>query len=107
MPEYLALPAWKSSPTTVDAWVASLSEAAGPVIVRREGSGIAWLEVLPFRLVGYAVVESGHVAAINFEVQGSRQELAVQAINTAAAALGWEVHEDDDDDEADDDPDSD
>jgi len=106
MLEYLALPAWDTPETTVDAWVTQLSETAGPVIVNRESSTVTWLEVAPLRLRAYVVVENGHAAAINFELDAEDAGPASLAITRAAEALGWEVHEDDeetaDDDEDDD-----
>ena len=103
--EYLALPAWQTPPTTVDAWVARLSEAGGPAIVSRESSTVAWLEIAPLRLRGYVVIENGHAAAINFELTAPDPGPATRAIEEAARALGWEVHPDDEDDEDEDDED--
>jgi hypothetical protein len=103
MLEYLALPAWNTPPTRVDAWVAQLSEAGGPVVLTREGSSVAWLEVAPLRLRGYVVMENGHAAAINFELHSQDPEPATRAIQAAAEALGWEIHADDEDDDDDED----
>jgi hypothetical protein len=50
------------------------------------------------------VLENSLAAAINFELHDRDPEPALQAITTAATALGWEIHADDDDD---DDPDQD
>ncbi len=101
MVEYLALPAWKTPPRTVDDWVVALSESGGPVILSRESSTVTWLEVAPIRLRGYVVIENGHAAAINFELHDDHDpNPATRAIQEAATALGWEVHADDDDDEA-------
>ncbi len=103
MVEYLALPAWNTPETTVDAWVVALSESAGPVIVSREGSAAAWLEVAPMRLRGYVLIESGHAAAVNFELRDPDPEPSTRALEAASAALGWELHADEgDEDEADD-----
>jgi hypothetical protein len=103
MLEYLALPAWDTPETTVDAWVAQLSETGGPVIVSREPPEAVWLEVAPLRLRGYVVLENGHAAAINFELHALDPGPATRAIEAAAASLGWEIHADDDDDKKDDD----
>ena len=105
MLEYLALPAWKTPPTTVDAWVDALSKTAGPVIVSRESSTVTWLEVAPLRLRGYVVIENEHASAINFELHDLDPDPATLAIQKAAEALGWEIHLDDDepDDEEEDD----
>ncbi len=106
MPEYLALPAWNTPPTTVDAWVVGLAEAGGPVVVRRESPTVAWLEAAPLRLRGYVMIEDGHATAINFEVHDPDPGgPANRAVEAAAAALGWEVHPDDGEDEAEDDDD--
>jgi hypothetical protein len=101
MIEYLALPAWKTPPTSVDAWVVQLSETGGPVIVSRESPTVAWLEVAPLRLRGYVVIENGHAAAINFELTAHDPDPATRAIEQAAEVLGWEIHEDDEEDEDD------
>ena len=98
MLEYLALPGWKTPPRTVDDWVASLSETGGPVIVTRESSSTAWIEVAPLRLRGYVVIENGNAAAINFELHDPDPGPATKAIEDAATALCWEVHPDDDED---------
>src|SRR4051794_22608142 len=97
--EYLALPGWKTPPTPVDAWVARLSEAGGPVAVSRESSTVCWLEVAPLRLRCYVVIENGHAAAINFELHDPDPAPATQAIEQAAAALGWELDADDEGDD--------
>jgi hypothetical protein len=100
--ELLALPGWQTPPTSLDAWVERLTALAGPVVVTREASDASWLEVGGLRLRGYAVLagRGRDVEAINFELSDPDPTAATQAIRTAAAALGWEVHEDDD--EADD-----
>jgi hypothetical protein len=103
MPEYLAIPAWKTPPTPLDAWVERLTEFAGPVIVRRESSTVAWLEVAPLRVRGYVVIENGHASAINFELSDLDPEPATKALEAAAGALGWELHADDGEDDEDDD----
>jgi hypothetical protein len=105
MLEYLALPAWNSPPTSVDAWVVQLSET-GAVVLSRESSTVTWLEVASLRLRGYVIVESGHATAINFELHAVEPAPATRAIIKAAQALGWEIHADDgedQDDEQDDD----
>lgn len=107
MIELLALPGWQADPRTLDDWVARLSETAGPVIVTRESTGVSWLEVAPLRFRGYAVMEGRHVEAINFELTAPDPEAATRAIESAAEALGWEVHADDPDDEPDDELESD
>jgi hypothetical protein len=99
MVEYLAIPAWNTPPTPLDAWVARLSEVAGPVVVSRESSTVAWLEVASLRLRGYVLIENGDASAINFELHDSDPETAFEALESAASTLGWEIHADEDDDE--------
>jgi hypothetical protein len=100
MIELLALPGWQASATTLEEWVARLSEAAGAVEVTRESSGVAWLEVRGLRLRGYAVIEAGeHVEAVNFELTAPDPGPAARAVAEAAAALGWEVHQEDEEED--------
>ncbi len=106
MLEYLALPAWNTPPTSVESWVAELSEA-GPVIVTRESSTVTWLEIAPIRLKAYVVVENGNASAINFELHALDPAPSTRAIVKAAETLGWELHEDDGTDEDDEDEDDD
>ena len=107
MTEYLAIPAWQTPPTPIDAWVGRLAEASGaPVGLTREGSGVAWLELAPLRVRGYVQVENGQAAAINFELHALDPGPAARVLEAAAAALGWELHADDED-EADEDDDQD
>jgi hypothetical protein len=99
MLEYLAIPAWNTQPTPISTWVERLSEVAGPVIMTRESSTVAWLEVAPLRLRGYVLIENGNASAINFELHDSDPKPATRALETAAEALGWELHADDDDED--------
>ncbi len=103
MREYLAIPAWRTPPTPLAAWVAGLTEAAGPVAVRPDPPSAFWLEVAPLRLRGFALIEEGHASAINFELHDPDPDPATRAIEAAALALGWEIHADDEDDPDDDD----
>ena len=96
MVEYLALPAWETPPVKVADWVAGLSVAGGPVVVSRESSDVSWLEVAALRLRGYAVIEDGQVAAINFELRDPDPGPATRLLEEATVALGWELHADDD-----------
>ena len=105
MPEYLALPSWQAQPTRVAAWVEQLTEHAGPVVMTRESSSVVWLEVASLRLRGYVMIEDGHAAAINFELNGLDPGPATAALLASADALGWELHEDDDEPDDDDDED--
>jgi hypothetical protein len=103
MIELLALPGWRTTPTTLDAWVAQLESQAGPVVVTRESTSAVWLEIGPLRLRGYAMVAGQTVEAINFELAAPDLEPATRAVETAALALGWEVNLDDDEEGDDDD----
>ncbi len=107
MIEYLSLPSHGTGPTSVDSWVAQLSEVAGPVIVSRESSTVTWLEVAPMRLRGYVMIENGYASAINFELASLDPAPATRALQAAAEALGWELYEDDEDDQDEDDEDAD
>jgi hypothetical protein len=100
--ELLALPGWQTPPAPLDAWVERLTALAGPVVVTREGTDASWLDVGVLRLRGYAVLAGRTVEAINFELHDPDPTAAMQAINAAAAALAWEVHEDDEDETDDD-----
>jgi hypothetical protein len=101
MTELLALPGWNTPPTPLEAWSEALRSAGHPVATTRESTGVAWLEVGALRLRGYAVLQGDHVEAINFELAGTagatgpETDPARTAVERAAAALGWEVHEDD------------
>lgn len=102
MTELLALPGWQVPPRTLDDWVAALTAQGASVVVARESSSAFWLEMNALRSRGYAVMDSQHVEAINFELAVPDPEPASRIIQAAASALGWEIHEDDeheDDDE--------
>ena len=101
MIELLSLPGHKAPPTSLDAWVAQLSALGGPVTVTRDSPGATWLEVGRLRLRGYAMLEGGLVGAINFELTDPDPSPASRVVESAASALGWEVHADDPDDDPD------
>lgn len=105
MLEYLAIPAWKTPPVSLDAWVDQLSRESAGVDVQRESSTVAWIEVESLGLRGYALIENGHPSAINFELLDPDPEPARLVLEAAAEALGWEIHADDDDDDDEDDDD--
>ncbi|MEO6807813.1 MAG: hypothetical protein ABI353_01690 [Isosphaeraceae bacterium] len=107
MTELLALPDWNTPPRTIDDWMAALAALGHPAILARESPGVAWLEVAPLRLRGYAVIESGHVAAINFELNDPDPTPAVKVVEAAAHSIGWEADADEGDDEDDEDGDDD
>jgi hypothetical protein len=101
MIELLALPCWQTPPRSLDDWVACLTEAGGPVVVERESAGVSWLEMNRIRLRGYAMIEGDRVEAINFELADPDPEPAARVVETAAQALGWELHTDDPEDDQD------
>ena len=101
MIELLSLPGHQAPSTTLDAWVAQLSTLGGPVTVTRDSPGASWLEVGRLRLRGYAMLEGGLVGAINFELTDPDPTPASRVVESAARALGWEVHADDPDDDPD------
>jgi hypothetical protein len=106
MIELLALPGWKTPPTSLVAWADALRTVRPDheVTTTRESTSAAWLEIPALRLSGYAVLQGEQVEAVNFELAGTGDEAnpARLAIEQAAAGLGWEVHDDDgeDDDES-------
>jgi hypothetical protein len=109
MLEYLAIPAWNARPVSLDAWVARLDELGGPVVVTREGSSGAWVEVASLRLRGYVLLQNGKASAVNFELNDPDPGTIIENLEAAAESLGWELHadtedeDDDDEDEEDDD----
>jgi hypothetical protein len=94
MVELLAIPAWKTQPTTLAQWVEELEKGGSRVEVIRESTGVSWVEVGSLRLRGYAVMEGGGVEAINFELAASDIGPGLALLQSAASALGWELYED-------------
>jgi hypothetical protein len=105
MIERLALPAWDTAPTPLSAWVERLQGQGLEVVVDRESPEASWLEVNALRLRGYAVTAGLTVEAINFELAAADPAPALAALEAAAAALAWELHDDEDDGEDNDEPD--
>src|SRR4051812_5147973 len=101
MTELLSLPGWQAPPRTLDDWAGQLAALGHPPAVVRESGSVAWLEVAALRVRGYAVIEGPHVTAINFELSDPDPGPASRLVQAAAAALGWEVHEDEDEEESD------
>jgi hypothetical protein len=97
MIELLALPGWKTPPTTLDAWRDKLSKEGTPVRIERDADGDTWIEVPAMRLRGFVDFEGEHVGAINFELHDPNAEAGTRLIESAAGALAWEVFPDDDD----------
>jgi hypothetical protein len=102
MTELLALPEWDTPPRTIDDWTAALTALGHPPTLERESPGVAWLEIAPLRLRGYAVIESGHVVAVNFELNAPDPSPAVTLVEGAARSIGWDVNDDEDDEDDDD-----
>lgn len=94
MIELLALPAWDTAPKSLAAWVEQLEGQGLGVAVVRESPSVSWLEVGSLRLRGYVVVDGAHAEAINFELSAPDPEPARRAVERAAAALAWELHDD-------------
>jgi hypothetical protein len=105
MLEFLAIPSWNARPVSLDAWTDRLTELGGPVVVTREGSSGAWLEIASLRLRGYSLIQNGKVSAINFELHDPDPDASFQVIEAAAKSLNWEIHADDDDEDDEDDED--
>jgi hypothetical protein len=99
MLELLAIPAWDTGPTLLTSWVEAFEGQGLAVLVVRESNQATWVEVDALRFRGYAVMDGIKVEAINFELTAPDPSAARQAIETAAAALAWEVNEEDDDDD--------
>jgi hypothetical protein len=102
MTELLALPGWNVPPTPLSAWVEQFQKQGLAVEAVRESTGVSWVELRALRLRGYAVMQGLCAEAINFELAAPEPAPARQAVETAAAALGWELHDDEDDEDNDD-----
>ncbi|GAC1473899.1 MAG: hypothetical protein NVSMB9_23310 [Isosphaeraceae bacterium] len=102
MIELLALPAWNLPETPLSSWIDQLVRQGLAPLVNRESSSLSWIEVHALRLRGYALTKGGNVEAINFELAAVDSECARRALEEAASALSWELHEDEDDETDDD-----
>ncbi len=99
MTELLAIPSWKTEPTTLDTWVARLGELAGsPATLERVPPDGAWIVVGAKRVRGFAMLAGPHVEAINFELVDHDPAPATRYLEEVAASLDWELHPDDDED---------
>jgi hypothetical protein len=96
--EVMAIPAHGTPPTSLEAWAAALAAEGHPAALGRE-DGEPLLRIDSLGLRGHASVEQGAVEAILFDVSGELPE----ALARAAAALGFELHEDEPDEAEDDD----
>ena len=103
MTELLALPGWRTPPTSLTTWITRLESLGLSVQTTGEEPGASWVEVSALRLRGYVVMQGQIVEAINFELHDSDTRPARDALESAAAAIGWEVHEEDEEDRDDDD----
>lgn len=100
MIEYLAIPDWDTPPRSLEDWTKQFAEMGHPAELVPEPPETTWLEFATLPVRGLALVEEGAVIAIDFEFQET--ESALPLIESAAKALGWELHLDDDDEEGDD-----
>ena len=97
MTELLAVPAWDQPSIPLTRWVDEFERQGLVVSVTRESADVSWIEVNALRMRGYAVMDGLSVEAINFELHAPDPAPARHAVETAAAALAWDI-----DDEADD-----
>jgi hypothetical protein len=102
MIEILALPGWETPETPLSAWVEFFASQGHRAVVSRESTGVSWIEVNSLRLRGYAVMEGSHVEAINFELTDPDPGPALLALEQAAAALAWDLDDEQDQDVEDD-----
>ena len=104
MIELLAIPAWNTAGTTLEAWIAALSAQAGEQVqLDSDPPQGAWIELPTLRIRGYAMFADSHVEAINFELYAPEPAAALALLEQTAAGLAWEIHPDDEDEEEDDD----
>jgi len=101
MTERLALPGWKTPPTSLEAWTGAIAALGHRVETERESTGASWIEVPSVRVRGYVLMQGQFVEAINFETSAADPAPVLDLIGQAAAALGWELHDDDGEDEDD------
>lgn len=99
MVELLAVPAWGTPPRTLADWVDGLAVLGHRPTLEREPPDGAWLEVAPLRLRGFAVLEGDRVEAIHFELHAPDAVPASEFLESAAGALGWEIHADEEGDD--------
>jgi hypothetical protein len=99
MTELLAIPRdWDAPPRTLDDWAAAFAAQGHPGAIERDPDGDA-LEVGALGLRAVADAEGGRLVALHVELHAPEPGPARAAVEQAAAALGWEVHEDDDEDD--------
>lgn len=99
MTEYLAIPEWNAPPRSLDDWTAQLAAIGHPATVEPEPPEGVWLEIESLQARGLAVIEEGHLTAIDFTFQNADPAPALTILESAARALGWELHLDEGDDD--------
>src|SRR3954452_8742043 len=99
MTDLLAVPCWNTPETTLPTWVESLRAQGLAVEATDESPGVSWIESTAARLRGYVVMKGPVVEAINFEFHGPDPAEARGLVESAASAIGWEVHDDEDDED--------
>ena len=103
MIELLAVPCWNTPPIHLAAWVEALQNQGLAAVVVRDSPQGSWIEVNALRFRGYALMNGIKVEAVNFELTAPDPTPARLAIETAVAALAWEIDEDNDVEDDDDD----
>ena len=102
MIERLCIPAWNAPPRTLADWRDQLQgRGLAPRIVREPDA--TWLVVEPLGLRGLAVLEGANLSALHVEIEAADPAPALALLEESAAALGWEVHDDEDDPDDEDD----
>jgi hypothetical protein len=109
MIEMLAVPGWKTAPTTLEAWLEAFQKATqAEVHYRRDPPEGVWIELNSIRLRGYAIMAGPNVEVINFELTAPDPADALKVLETAALSVEWEIYPDDDEDgESDSEPEED
>ena len=98
MIERLAIPASGTAPSSLETWKDALKGLGHETRVAKE-AGDSWLDIPSIRVRGFLVFEGEFVEAINFEIQDSNAQSALETLATTASAIGWELHDEPDDDE--------
>jgi hypothetical protein len=97
MIEVLAIPAWRSPPVSLDEWVNAFTSQGLVVALEPDPPDGVWMEIAALRLRGLVLREDDFASVVHFELSASEPDPARAAIELAAAAVGWETHDDDDD----------
>jgi hypothetical protein len=99
----LAIPAWDTPPRTLQDWLHQF-EAHQIAYKLKQDEGETWIVFPDLFARALVVQEGGGLEALNFELPASADPSPRPAIEQVAAALGWELH-DEDGDEKDEDED--